>query len=158
MKIILKSPGELSKMRASGLLVHKILEELRAMVRPGVSTLDLEESAARKIAAAGARPAFKGYKGFPCVLCTSVNQEIIHGIPSSKRILKEGDILKIDTGVQLDGYYGDSATTIAVGKIHPEVQKLMDVTMESLMLGITKVHLGNRLSRGRSTPAIRAIR
>src|SRR5438876_176147 len=122
MRIILKSPAELQKMRASGLLVHRLLEELRAMVKPGVNTLDLEKVVTRRIAEAGAKPAFLGYRDFPAVLCTSVNHEIIHGIPSAKRVLKEGDILKIDTGVILDGYYGDSATTVAVGKVAPEVK------------------------------------
>ena len=122
MRIILKSPAEIQKMRASGLLVHDLLEELRAMVKPGVTTLDLERYAERRINQAGAKPAFKGYRDFPATLCTSVNHEIIHGIPSAKRVLREGDILKIDTGVILDGYYGDSATTVAVGKIAPEKQ------------------------------------
>ncbi len=145
MRIILKSPAELQKMRASGLLVHRILEELRGMVRPGASTWDLEQVAARRMAEAGARPAFKGYKGFPCVLCTSVNYEIIHGIPSAKRVLREGDILKLDTGVCLDGYYGDAATTVAVGEISPPIRRLMEVTLESLWKGIEKARLGNRL-------------
>jgi methionyl aminopeptidase len=145
MRIILKSPSELQKMRASGLLVHRLLEELRAMVHPGVSTLDLEKVAAHKIQAAGAKPAFKNYRGFPAVLCTSVNHEIIHGIPSAKRVLREGDILKIDTGVILDGYFGDSATTVAVGRISPEVQKLMDATKESLWVGIEQAKVGNHL-------------
>jgi len=145
MRIILKSPAELQKMRASGLLVHRLLQELRAMVKPGVSTLDLEHHAEKFIQRAGARPAFKGYRDFPAVLCTSVNHEIINGIPSAKRILKEGDILKIDTGVILDGYYGDSATTVAVGKIKPDVQLLMDVTLQSLMKGIEQALVGNHL-------------
>ena len=145
MRIILKSPVELAKMRASGLLVHDLLEELRAMVRPGVTTLDLERYAERRIAQAGAKPAFKGYRDFPAVLCTSVNHEIIHGIPSAKRVLREGDILKIDTGVILDGYYGDSATTVAVGRIAAEVQTLMDVTLASLWEGIKQAQLGNHL-------------
>jgi methionyl aminopeptidase len=145
MRIILKSPSELQKMRTSGLLVHRLLEELRAMVHPGVTTLDLERVAAQKIQAAGAKPAFKNYRGFPAVLCTSVNHEIIHGIPSAKRVLREGDILKIDTGVILDGYFGDSATTVAVGRVSPEVQKLMDATRESLWVGIEQAKVGNHL-------------
>jgi len=145
MRIILKSPAELEKMRASGLLVHRILGELAGMVRPGVSTLDLENAAVRMMGDAGAKPAFKGYHGFPCVLCTSVNSEIIHGIPSARRVLKDGDILKIDTGVSLNGYYGDSATTLPVGEIGPQVKRLMDVTLESLWIGIEKARAGNRL-------------
>jgi len=145
MRIILKSPNELQKMRASGLLVHQLLEQLRERVKPGVTTLDLENFAARKISEAGAKPAFKGYRGFPAVLCTSVNNEIIHGIPSARRVLREGDILKIDTGVILDGYFGDSATTIAVGKVSQEVQALMDVTLASLWEGIKQAQVGGHL-------------
>ena len=145
MRIILKSPAELERMRASGLLVHHILGELAGMVRPGVSTLDLENAAARMMGDAGAKPAFKGYHGFPCVLCTSVNSEIIHGIPSARRLLKGGDILKIDTGVSLNGYFGDSATTLAVGEIGAPVKRLMDVTQESLWKGIDQARAGNRL-------------
>jgi len=145
MRIILKSPAELEKMRASGLLVHRILGELAAMVRPGVSTLDLENAAVKMMGDAGAKPAFKGYQGFPCVLCTSVNSEIIHGIPSARRVLRDGDILKIDTGVSLNGYFGDSATTLAIGEVGPQVKRLMDVTLESLWIGIDKARAGNRL-------------
>ncbi len=145
MKILLKSPTELEKMRACGLLVHRILEELRSMVRPGLSTLSLEQTAEKRIAEAGARAAFKGYNGYPCVLCTSLNNEIVHGIPSAKRVLQEGDILKIDIGVVLEGYYGDAATTVAVGRISPEVQRLLDVTEESLRRAIERARLGNRL-------------
>jgi methionyl aminopeptidase len=132
-------------MRAAALLVHRLLEELRAMVKPGVTTLDLERVAERRIAQAQAKPAFKGYKNFPCVLCTSVNHEIIHGIPSAKKVLREGDILKIDTGVILEGFFGDCATTVAVGKIAPEKQRLMDVTLQSLWEGIGQVKKGARL-------------
>jgi methionyl aminopeptidase len=143
--IICKSPGELEKMRRSGLLVHEILQELRRMIRPGLSTEELERVAERRIREAGARPAFKGYYGYPCVLCTSINSEIVHGIPSPKRLLKEGDILKIDVGAELDGYYGDTATTVPVGRISPEVERLLRVTQESLVLAIEQVRLDNRL-------------
>ena len=145
MKIILKSATELEKMRASGLLVRRILDELRDMVRPGVNTLALEQAAGKRIAEAGAIPAFKGYRGYPCVLCTSINNEIVHGIPSAKRVLREGDILKIDMGVVLNGYYGDAATTVAVGRVTREVQKLVDVTEEALRRAIEQVLLNNRL-------------
>jgi methionyl aminopeptidase len=149
--IVRKNAAELQKMRAAGLLVWKILQTLKEMVREGVTTWDLEVAAAKMIADAGARPAFKGYKTatadtkFPCVLCTSVNDEIVHGMPSQKRVLKRGDIVSIDTGVQLNGYYGDSAITVGVGEITPEAQRLMDVTRESLELAIDKVRPGNRL-------------
>lgn len=149
--IIRKSATELEKMRAAGLLVWKILEELRGMVKEGISTYDLEVRAEQMMREAGARSAFKGYTTpsagtkFPTVLCTSVNDEIVHGMPSQNRILKSGDIVSIDTGVQLNGYYGDSAITVGVGEISPETKKLMDVTRESLELAIAKARPGNRL-------------
>jgi methionyl aminopeptidase len=149
--IVRKSMAELEKMRAAGLLVWKILEELKSMVAEGVSTYDLEVTAAKMMAEAGARPAFKGYQTpnadtkFPFVLCTSVNDEIVHGMPSQKRVLKMGDIVSIDTGVQLSGYYGDSAVTVGVGGISEEARRLMDVTRESLELAIDKARPGNRL-------------
>jgi methionyl aminopeptidase len=149
--IVRKNMQELEKMRASGLLVWKILDTLKKMVKEGVTTYDLEVTAEKMMADAGARPAFKGYSTpaagtkFPFVLCTSVNDEIVHGMPSQKRQLKSGDIVSIDTGVQLNGYYGDSAVTVGVGEISPEAQKLMDVTRESLELAIEKARPGNRL-------------
>jgi methionyl aminopeptidase len=143
--------AELEKMRAAGLLVWKILEEMRQMVQVGVSTYELEVKAERMMKDAGARSAFKGYTTpsadtkFPTVLCTSVNDEIVHGMPSQQRILKSGDIVSLDTGVQLNGYYGDSAITVAVGEISAETRRLMDVTLESLELAIEKARPGNRL-------------
>ena len=124
-------------------MLWELLNELRAMVKPGISTLDLEKAAESKIAERGTLAAFKGMYDYPCVLCTSVNNEIIHGIPSEKRVLKEGDIVSIDCGVVLDGYYGDSAITVPVGKaIAPELQKLLDVTETSLKKAIEEVRLG----------------
>ncbi len=143
--IVCKSPTELEKMRRSGLLVWEILQELKEMCRPGLSTEELERAAARRMRQAGVRPAFKGYYGYPCVLCTSINNEIVHGIPSPRRLLKEGDILKVDTGVEVDGYFGDSAVTIPVGQISPELERLLRVTQESLALGIEQARMGNRL-------------
>jgi methionyl aminopeptidase len=143
--ILCKSAAELEKMRRSGLLVGQILGELREMVQPGVSTAELERTAERRIQEAGARAAFKGYYGYPCVLCTSINNEIVHGIPSRDRSLHEGDILKVDIGVELDGYYGDSAVTIPVGPISPDLERLLRVTRESLDLAIHQVRVGNRL-------------
>src|SRR5579863_1539315 len=132
-----KSHSELEKMRRSGRIVRQVLEMVRDMAAPGVSTMDLERAAEEKIRELGAKPAFKGYQDYPCVLCTSVNNEIIHGIPSEKRMLKEGDIVSIDCGVVLDGYYGDSAITVPVGaSLKPELQKLLDVTEMSLKRGI----------------------
>jgi methionyl aminopeptidase len=144
MAIVCKSPAELEKMRRSGGAVREVLNTVRAMVRPGVSTMDLERAAEKKIAELGATAAFKGYYDYPCVLCTSVNQEIVHGIPSDKRVLKEGDIVSIDCGVVLDSYYADAAVTVAVGNGHPpEVRKLLQVTEEALYKGIDKMRIGN---------------
>jgi methionyl aminopeptidase len=149
--IIRKTPSELEKMRRSGLLVFEILKKLGDMVEEGVSTYDLEVAADRMISDAGARPAFKGYfvpaagEKYKYVLCTSVNSEIVHGIPSPKRILHKGDIVSIDTGVQLDGYFGDSAVTVGVGELDDKTKKLLEVTQESLELGIEQVRAGNRL-------------
>src|SRR5450432_1593260 len=131
-------------MRKSGRIVREILDELRAMVAPGVTTMDLEKAAERKILESGAKPAFKGYYDYPCVLCTSVHEEIVHGIPSEKRELKAGDIVSIDCGVVLDGYYGDAAITIPVdGSLKPEISKLLKITEESLYKGIEQARVGN---------------
>ena len=149
--IIRKSPSELKKMHAAGQLVRCILDELRGMVKPGVTTYDLEVVAEKRVHDAGAKAAFKGYyvqaagKRFPTVLCTSINEEVVHGVPSKKRALAEGDIVKIDIGVKLDGYYGDSATTVPVGEIASETVRLMDVTKKSLDLAIEKMVAGRRL-------------
>jgi methionyl aminopeptidase len=144
MAIVCKSTAEIEKMRHSGHIVREVLDYLRAMVAPGVTTMDLERAAEKKIRELGAKPAFKGYYDYPCVLCTSVNEEIVHGIPSEKRALKSGDIVSIDCGVVLDGYYGDAAITVPVGEaVKPEVQKLLDVTEASLYKGIEQVRVGN---------------
>ena len=149
--IVRKNTAELEKMRAAGMLVYKVLDTLRKMVVEGVSTYELEVAAEKMIVEGGARPAFKGYTNaaagtkFPYVLCTSVNDEIVHGMPSQKRILKSGDIVSIDTGVQLNGYYGDSAITVPVGEISEETRRLIEVTRESLEMAIDKVRPGNRL-------------
>ncbi len=149
--IIRKSPVELEKMRKTGLLVHQILTRLKEMVKPGITTLDLEAEAERIMREAGAKPAFKGYYvpaaggRYPFVLCTSVNEEVVHGMPSAKRVLKEGDIVSIDTGVAVDGYYGDSAITVPVGRISEPVERLLRVTEESLELAIGQMKAGNRL-------------
>lgn len=149
--IIRKSPAELEKMRRAGLLVHEILKTLRTMVKEGVTTQDLEVVAEKMIRDAGAKPAFKGYYvpsaggKFPFVLCTSVNHEVVHGMPSAKRALQSGDVVSIDTGVQLDGYFGDSAITVPVGQVSDEVARLLKVTEESLELAIQQAKAGNRL-------------
>ena len=131
-------------MRRSGRIVRQVLEAVKDTVAPGRSTMDLERVAEKKIRDLGAKPAFKGYYDYPCVLCTSLNNEIVHGIPSEKRVLKAGDIVSIDCGVVLDGYYGDAAITVAVGDgLSPELQKLLDVTRESLSQGIEAARIGN---------------
>ncbi len=146
MGIILKSQTELEKMYRSGQVVWEVLSELRAMVKPGVTTMDLEQLAERRSAERGARPAFKGYMGYPCVLCTSINEEVVHGIPSARRKLAEGDIVSLDFGVAVDGYYADAAVTVPVGNVPPEKAKLLEVTRESLDRAIAMARLGNRLS------------
>jgi len=144
MSIVCKSQSEIDKMRRSGRIVRQVLEAAKELVAPGVSTMDLERVAERKIRDLGAKPAFKGYYDYPCVLCTSVNDEIVHGIPSERRVLKAGDIVSLDCGVVLDGYYGDAAITVPVGEpISPELQKLIEVTRQSLVLGIEAARAGN---------------
>jgi len=143
MAIVCKSPQEIQKMRRSGRVVRQVLDAVKAVVAPEVTTMQLEEVAARKIQELGAKPAFKGYFDYPCVLCTSINSEVVHGIPSEKRVLKDGDIVSIDCGVLLDGYYGDAAITVLVGGGHsPEVMKLLEITEASLRKGIEAVRVG----------------
>lgn len=142
--IVCKSPAELEKMRAAGKVLAQVLSVVRKNVAPGVILLDLEAVAEKEIADAGAKPAFKGYRGYPCVLCTSVNDEVIHGIPS-KRKLETGDIVSVDCGVILDGYYSDSAVTIPLEPIAPELEKLLRVTKESLGLATEQMRVGNHL-------------
>src|SRR5947209_11688799 len=147
MAIVCKSLAEIDKMRHSGHLVREVLDHVRTFVKPGATTMDLEKVAEQKIKEFGAKPAFKGYYDYPCVLCTSVNEEIVHGIPSAKRVLKAGDIVSIDCGVVLDGYYGDAAITVAVGEtVSTERQKLLEVTEKSLYKAIEQVKIGNSIS------------
>jgi len=143
MAIVCKSPAEIEKMRRSGHVVREVLDHVRTLVAPGVTTMDLEHAAEEKMKELGVKPAFKGYYDYPCVLCTSINEEIVHGIPSEKRVLKAGDIVSVDCGVVLDGYYGDAAITVPVVDITPELQKLLEVTEQSLYRGIEKVRIGN---------------
>ena len=144
MGIVCRSTSEIEKMRRSGRIVRQVLDAVKEVVAPGVTTMDLERVAERKIKELGAKPVFKGYYDYPCVLCTSINNEIVHGIPSERRTLKAGDIVSIDTGVVLDGYYGDAAITVPVGEsVGPELQKLLEVTRESLYKGIEAARIGN---------------
>src|SRR3954462_918268 len=144
MAIVCKSASEIEKMRRSGGIVREVLNYVKTLAAPGTTTMDLERAAEKKIKELGAKPAFKGYYDYPCVLCTSVNEEIVHGIPSEKRMLKEGDIVSIDCGVVLDGYYGDAAIMVPVGNgLKPEIKKLLDVTEASLYRGIEQARIGN---------------
>ncbi|HEX9368707.1 MAG TPA: type I methionyl aminopeptidase, partial [Vicinamibacterales bacterium] len=143
--IVCKSPAEIEKMRAANQLVARILEELAAMVAPGVSTADLDRAAESKVRAAGAEPAFKGYRGYPATLCASVNEQVVHGIPSATPLVA-GDIVSLDMGVKLDGYYGDSAVTVPVGPVGEDVRALLRVTQEALEQGIAQVKVGGRIS------------
>lgn len=144
--IILKTPDEIELMRKSSLVVAQVLRFLRDKVSPGATTLDLERLAEAETKRLGARPAFKGYRGYPFCLCTSVNSEIVHGMPSAAKKLKEGDILSIDFGVVMDGFYGDAAITVPVGRVGGEAQRLMTVTEASLEDAIEMARPGNRLS------------
>jgi methionyl aminopeptidase len=143
--IVCKSPAEIEKMRAASALVAEVLAELAVMVAPGVSTLDLDAAAERLVRAGGAEPAFKGYRGYPSTLCASVNEQVIHGIPS-KRALVDGDIISLDMGVKMNGYFGDSAVTVPVGRVTDEAELLLRVTRESLDKGIEQARLGGRIS------------
>src|SRR5713226_9039001 len=139
--IIGKSQKEIEKMRVSGQLVGCVLRELRAMVRPGITTLEVNDAAERMIRDAGAYPTFKGYNGFPFSICASVNEQVVHGFPS-KYELQESDIFSIDVGVTLDGFVGDTAATIPVGKASEDRLKLIRVTEECLDLAIERCRIG----------------
>jgi methionyl aminopeptidase len=143
--ILLKSARELDRMRQAGQILSEVKERLRRLVRPGVSTRDIDVDVEAFIVGQKARPAFKGYRGFPATVCTSINEEVVHGIPSSKRKLKEGDIIGLDLGCIVDGYYADCAITLPVGPVAPRVQELLDVTRESLDKAIVQCRAGNRL-------------
>jgi methionyl aminopeptidase len=143
--IVCKSPAEIERMAAANGLVARILAELAGVTAPGVTTRDLDSLAERRIAEAGARPAFKGYRGYPATLCASVNEQVVHGIPSDRQLL-DGDIVSLDMGVVMDGFYGDSAITVGVGDIAPEAGRLLRVTEEALERAIDRVRAGARLS------------
>lgn len=143
--IELKSPSQLDRMREAGWIVATVLEELQAAIRPGMTTLELDRLAASRISQMGGRSAFKGYRGYPAHICTSVNEEVVHGIPSNRR-LKPGEIVGLDVGVVREGYYADAAITVAVDGISSEVQDLMSVTQEALKKAIAMARPENRLS------------
>ena len=144
--IILRSRAEIEKIRAACLIVAEILRRLTEHTKPGITTWDLNALSEELAAKRQVKPAFKGYHGFPFALCTSVNEEVVHGMPSKHRRLKEGDIVSLDFGVVVDGYYGDAALTVPVGKISDEAQRLCAVTEQSLYEGILQARSGNRLS------------
>lgn len=143
--ITLKSKDELEKMRRAAQIVAMVHQRMSEKIVPGITTYELDRMAEEWILAEGAKPAFKGYLGFKACLCTSINHEVVHGIPSEKRELKEGDILSVDCGSIWEGYYGDGAYTYPVGKISDEAKQLLKVTEEGLMLGIDQMRPGNRL-------------
>ena len=143
--IYLKTAEEIELLRENNLLVSATLAEVGKHVRPGVSTLELDKLAEEFIRSHGAEPGFLGYGGFPNTLCMSVIEEVVHGIPSAKRILKEGDVLSVDCGTLMKGFYGDSAYTFAVGEIAPEVADLLRVTKEALYKGVAQAKVGNRV-------------
>jgi methionyl aminopeptidase len=143
--ILLKSSRELGHMRAAGRILAEVKERLKALVRTGASTKDIDEDIESFIVGKGAVPAFKGYRGYPATVCTSINNEVVHGIPSAKRKLKDGDIIGLDLGCIVDGYYGDCAITLPVGPVPERVQELLDVTRESLDKAIVQCRAGNRI-------------
>lgn len=143
--IVCKSFAEIDRMTAANAVVVRILAELGGVAAPGVTTRDLDTLAERRIREAGAVPAFKGYRGYPATLCASVNEQVVHGIPSDRKLV-EGDILSLDMGVQMDGFYGDAAVTVGIGRISAQAEKLLRVTKEALAQAITQVRVGARIS------------
>jgi methionyl aminopeptidase len=143
--IVCKSAAELEKMRTANQLVARVLDALRPLVVPGATTAAIDAEAERLVRDAGAEPAFKGYRGYPATVCASINHEVVHGIPGP-RVLREGDILSLDMGVKLGGFYGDCAVTLPVGRISPDAERLLTVTQDALARGIAAVRVGGRVS------------
>jgi methionyl aminopeptidase len=142
--IIIKSPREIEHLKRSNSIVAEVFQELRGVILPGITTQELDQIAEKAILSKGAIPAFKGYRGFPATLCISMNEEVVHGIPNQRR-LKEGDIVSLDVGVNLNGYFGDAAITLPVGNIDEVARSLLEVTEKALYIGIEKAKIGNRL-------------
>ena len=140
-----KSARELVKMRQASRIVATVLKEIMELVEPGQTTADLDAHAEQRIRAMGAVPSFKGYQGFPASICASINNEVVHGIPSRKRVIRDGDLLKVDTGACFEGFHGDSCVTIAVGSVSEAAQRLSRVALEALMRGLAQVRAGNTL-------------
>jgi len=144
--VIIKSSREIKKIRAACRIVAEALEVIKQIIRAGINTRDIENAADREIRIRGGAPAFKGYRGYPASICVSINEQVVHGIPSTAVILKDGDIVSIDMGVLLDGFYGDAAITVPVGNISAEASRLLKTTEEALYAGIQKAVAGNRVS------------
>ncbi|MEM9087861.1 MAG: type I methionyl aminopeptidase [Cyanobacteria bacterium P01_F01_bin.53] len=144
-RIELKSASEIETMRAASKIVATVLKEIGEMTEAGMTTADLDDHAEKRIREMGATPSFKGYHGFPASICASVNNEVVHGIPRKRKVIKTGDVVKIDTGAYYEGFHGDSCISIAVGKVKPEAQRLIDAAQEALHAGISQVKAGNTL-------------
>lgn len=143
--IELKSASEIALMRQAGRVVAGMLDMLAGLVKPGITTRALDEAARRYLSEQGAAPAFLGYRGFPASICVSVNEEVVHGIPGTRRI-REGDVVSLDAGAVVSGYYADAAITVTVGSIDPAARRLVETTQQALAMGIRKATVGNRLS------------
>ncbi len=146
MSVTIKSEREIERMREAGRILSKVHEELKKAISPGISTMDIDRLGERLIRSYGCIPSFKNYNGYPASICVSVNDEVVHGIPSKRRLLKEGDIVSLDAGVIYHGYHSDAARTHAVGQISPEAEKLIQVTRESFFEGIKHAKAGNHLN------------
>lgn len=138
----IKSPREIETMRQAARIVATVLQEISEMVQPGMTTADLDAHAEQRIRAMGAAPSFKGYHGFPASICSSINHEVVHGIPNRRKVIRQGDVLKVDTGAYFEGFHGDSCITIAVGEVSPEAARLIKVAEEALYKGIEQVRAG----------------
>ena len=143
--IEIKTPAEIESMRKASRVVAEVLKELKPLVKPGVTTAELDKFAERRVRELGAVPAFLGYRGYPATLCVSINEEIVHGIPSPKRTVRAGDIVSLDMGAVIEGFYGDAAVTVAAGAVSPQARRLMEVTSRSLDEALAAVRAGARL-------------
>ena len=143
--IEIKTPAEIESMRRASRVVAEVLRELKPRVKPGVTTAELDKFAEQRVRELGAVPAFLGYRGYPATLCVSINEEIVHGIPSPKRTVREGDIVSLDMGAVMEGFYGDAALTVAAGEVSPRARRLMEVTSRSLDAALAAVKAGARL-------------
>ena len=143
--IEIKSSREIKLMKKSSRIVGTVLREINDLIKPGMSTKDLDDFAEKRIREMGAVPSFKGYHGFPSSICSSINNEVVHGIPNKNKIIKDGDLVKIDTGAYLDGFHGDSCISICVGQVSDQARKLSEVALQALFAGLSKIRSGNTL-------------